>query len=591
MAMLMAACSSFPSASGRLASTDPTLASIDSLLWTHPDSAFVQLQAFAESHEVDSLDTFNGHYFHLLLSELLYKNDYAQTNRSELLHAVSYYDSLVEAGGNRVHSDLAFLDARAHYIDGVGYYEMDSAVPACEQYLIAIEVMENRFGEEELVGKKAQFMALGYTRLMTLFSNYYLHEQAIFFGKSSLSYYGRYDATSWHVSWILEEIGSNYDMLEQLDSASYYYDRAASTLNDATGLMFRDITAHKAYLSFKQGGSIQIAVSQFRQLLLFSEDETEYASRCLSLGELFYDEKEYDSAKQYMFEVFRGTCCSTLKWLAAKRLLEMDSLSENRETMNECLGVIAQNSFPRDQQGKTMSILTEYHKVFFQQKENNAHNQRVGRIKRMIVLTVGLLLCILLVFGIVNGQSLKRERSMEAQLEEERYVFKMQQAALSGKLKRQDAVLKTMKKRAGKKECPIQSVHFQPETAARQYMDEPICQHILKACNDKLKPIKSVVSNKEYKNIELSSVQLAQLNDAAMKHYGPLWELIEKEYPKLKARDLVYCQLCLIGLNNVQIAALLQKAPSTIFSQKKRLQRIFDQNSEISVILMSLLKH
>jgi hypothetical protein len=29
---------------------------------------------FAENNEVDSLNDFNGHYFHLLLSELLYKN-------------------------------------------------------------------------------------------------------------------------------------------------------------------------------------------------------------------------------------------------------------------------------------------------------------------------------------------------------------------------------------------------------------------------------------------------------------------------------------------------------------------------------------
>ena len=33
----------------------PALAEIDSLLWIHPDSAFVELQRFAESPDVDSL--------------------------------------------------------------------------------------------------------------------------------------------------------------------------------------------------------------------------------------------------------------------------------------------------------------------------------------------------------------------------------------------------------------------------------------------------------------------------------------------------------------------------------------------------------
>ena len=43
VAMLMAVCSSSPSASGRLASANPTLTAIDSLLWSQPDSAFALL--------------------------------------------------------------------------------------------------------------------------------------------------------------------------------------------------------------------------------------------------------------------------------------------------------------------------------------------------------------------------------------------------------------------------------------------------------------------------------------------------------------------------------------------------------------------
>ena len=71
-----------------------TLSAIDNLMWQQPDSAFILLQEFAASPKADSLDAFGGHYFQLLLSELLYKNDYAQTNRTELRQAVAYFDSL-----------------------------------------------------------------------------------------------------------------------------------------------------------------------------------------------------------------------------------------------------------------------------------------------------------------------------------------------------------------------------------------------------------------------------------------------------------------------------------------------------------------
>ena len=65
------------------------LAEIDSLMWRQPDSAFAMLQEFASSAAADSLDEFNGHYCQMLITELLYKNDYKQSNREELLEAVS----------------------------------------------------------------------------------------------------------------------------------------------------------------------------------------------------------------------------------------------------------------------------------------------------------------------------------------------------------------------------------------------------------------------------------------------------------------------------------------------------------------------
>ncbi|MBP5573928.1 MAG: hypothetical protein J6X40_07160, partial [Bacteroidales bacterium] len=137
---------------------------IDSLMWTQPDSALNQL--------IQYYDTVSDrHYANLLLAELLYKNYYEQTNRTELLKAVAYYDSL----------SCPFLAARAHYINGVGYYERDSVVLACEEYLKAVEIMEEHFAEKELVKQKAQFMALTYTHLCGLFSDQYLHEQAIYF--------------------------------------------------------------------------------------------------------------------------------------------------------------------------------------------------------------------------------------------------------------------------------------------------------------------------------------------------------------------------------------------------------------------------
>ena len=121
----------------------PELASIDSLMWQQPDSALVVLMDYLDNdgrdgvHTVSTDETFDNHYAQLLASELLFKNDYAQTNRTELLQAVAYFDSIMDLRGadtrgvslrpdprrNASHASaktLAFLDARAHYINGTG---------------------------------------------------------------------------------------------------------------------------------------------------------------------------------------------------------------------------------------------------------------------------------------------------------------------------------------------------------------------------------------------------------------------------------------------------------------------------------------
>ena len=109
------------------------LEGIDSLMWKEADSALKVMMEFAASPEADSLDVFEGHYCQVLVGELLFKNYYKQSNREEVLKAVGYFDSIVgidgadirgkaDTRGASVRERDAFLAARAHYINGVGYY-------------------------------------------------------------------------------------------------------------------------------------------------------------------------------------------------------------------------------------------------------------------------------------------------------------------------------------------------------------------------------------------------------------------------------------------------------------------------------------
>ena len=136
--------------------TNPELSAIDSLMWRQPDSALAVLQQFAASPKADSLDELNGHYCQLLISELLYKNDYGQSNRPALQQAVAYFDSLILtlkdtptlkrliAGTDPLsltrNDNILFFTARAHYINGVGYYERDSSLLSRPLLLISFSI-------------------------------------------------------------------------------------------------------------------------------------------------------------------------------------------------------------------------------------------------------------------------------------------------------------------------------------------------------------------------------------------------------------------------------------------------------------------
>ena len=83
MLLLLCAACHAPTHEAQRTTSQQELSAIDSLMWRQPDSALAVLLEYD-----GNTDGFNGHYAQLLASELLYKNDYEQTNRPELQRAV-----------------------------------------------------------------------------------------------------------------------------------------------------------------------------------------------------------------------------------------------------------------------------------------------------------------------------------------------------------------------------------------------------------------------------------------------------------------------------------------------------------------------
>lgn len=538
------------------------LSVIDTLMQSQPDSALTLL--------MDT--TMQGPYYQLLLSEALYKNDYAQANRAELLDAMAYFDSIGDP----------FLSARCHYMNGVGYYELDSVVPACAEYLKALEIMEDNFKKKELVGYKAKLMALTNTHLCKLFSDQYLPEQSLYFGKHSLQYYNNYSAEPWHVAWMLDEIGMNYDLLERWDSADYYYSKAIDFLPDTNNLTYRDAATGKTFLSYTKDKTFQYSINRLRVLLASSESEDEYLSRCLCIGDIYYREKEWDSARFYLNKVFCFSNSINSRILSAQHLREISITIGDSLSINDYTYFLSQHANVGDLQASLHSQLTDLQRSFEQNRKNRLHlTQQEELIKRSVIVATVLLTTAFVILGLLIAN--------KKRLKSERHAHKMHQAALSRRLKNSNKTLKyTTKQLADIIELKSSMIDLNGMTPnINAFMSSPICHHILSVVERIY--FKPKIDYHLYQDYALDRKQLKALVDSADLHLVQFTIRLKKQYPALTKDDMVYCCLYLLGLNEADISALMQRAYSTVCERNRKIKRILNVENELSTALQDFI--
>ena len=397
---LMVACTPSAQIDEPAEGSSEELSAIDSLMWRQPDSALAMLQEFASSAASDSLDEFNGHYCQVLISELLYKNYYRQSNRKDLLKAVGYFDSIVDlrgadARGASLRPDprrdashasaktLAFLDARAHYINGVGFYERDSVVAACGEYLKALEVMETHFPgiETQDVGVLRdrhipRFMGLTYSRLAELFSDQFVLEPAIICFKRAIAFNRMEPTSSLGASKLLRHLGKQYDKLNQLDSAAYYYGEALRLLPDTNNLVYRDLVSQMALLHFNMGEDAESSIGDLKRMVIQAESEQERLNRFFTLGGIYFENRQYDSAIVYLTPVFENKEDATTQRLAAICLYNIyqsmgDLLKSTQYAMYQ-----AENATPKGESSMQASQLNDMFQQHLQWEQEKAEAER-----------------------------------------------------------------------------------------------------------------------------------------------------------------------------------------------------------------------
>ena len=541
--LLIASCTHSPIAEQPIPLA-PDLLHIDSLMQSSPDSALQTLLSCHSEYEVRGTSSdINSHYQALLTSEALYKTDNPQTNIAALQSATHYFDSLVACHPDI--DDIIILSARAHYMNGAIFYENDSVVKACEEYLRVLSIIENHFKENKLVGYKAKLMTLTYNRLVDLFSSQFMMEPAIYCAQKSM-YFCMIEPTSkYGLSNTIYKLGKYHDILGNNDSAHYYYHEAIEKLPDSNNYVYRDIVSNMALLSYDLNCDAEKSIDDFKKVLRQTRNDEEILSRYIGIGYIYYNEGLYDSAIVYLKHVFENKSTDVMKLKAAEYLQNIYQSTNNYEEADKYSKYLASNITSKYGDMMEVSILDKLFNDYLEQikYKQQYHNKKTN----LIFITV-----VSIIITIIISISLHLKNK---------------------KIKASDIKYDKEKTKVRKMEKELINKRSEAELRIELFLNEPVCRKI----NDTICDIPASARSRysDYTYVKLDEETIVSLGEAVTKHFPNLKIWLISNNIKLKKDDLLLCYLYLLGLNNSQIALLRQCNFATVCRQAKRLKESF----------------
>ena len=540
----------------------PRLVVVDSLLQSDPDSALKHLEQFYESFSPVLSPSFE--YMSLMLSEACFKVRREVAYCDEVKVALTYFDSVSSVYPND--KDMAFLSARTHYMNavcinnGIIFTDDSLTMLACNEYYKALEIMEQQFDEEQIVGHKAGFMALIFARLANIYSDKFLIEPTIYFYNNVL-YYKRkaYNPPS-SLANTLFFLGYEYEKSEQYDSALYYYDQSLACIKDTTGILYRNIINRKALSSYHVGYDASASVVALKHIASVG-NEFEKHDRYLGIGYIYKLDNQYDSAIVYLNQVYEDAPSLFLKTQSADYLREIYEDRGESDKAGEYARFVTQNTPPEFGTKADEWRFTSLFQDYLQQKQENTRLQEAKLNRERIMKIVLPLLALIAVFAVWTLINRKRHKRTEAEKQ-----------VLSGQLQEQGEALSAMKKRV----------------EAASFAEEPICRLIIERVNEG--QFKSKVDYIVYKDYALTKEHLLALREAADIHFGQFTTRLKKEYPALTKGDIDYCCLYLLGVEEADVAALMQRAFNTVCERSRKLKSIFGSEEPLSITLRKIAK-
>ncbi len=434
------------------------------------------------------------------LADSLYKNYLPQYNFEEVKAAMEFFDSVQLSAISRQRRGLfdkkdtdeniliaesrLLTAAKAHYYHAVGLTERDDIVGACEHYLTALEIME--FETENLRTSKSEkrsqnrkvarsqsdclsdsatqilcdretlrpcdlnnedyekirFIALTYTRLGRLFYNEGYCDLAILKYKKALRFVESIKDTASKAN-VLKELGNSYQLYGQNDSALSYYNKSLKTNPYLTNKL--DIEKNIAQILFERGEKNNAYIIIKNNLDKIENINVRYSYYNI-LGEMYMDDKEYDSAVYYLTKSINSNISDIKVNSAIKLSAIYDSIGdyEKKAYYDGIISKISINDVNKSlKNNKIQDVYDKY-------KERKAEKEKIKSRTRTKVIAKSLSLLIIISFVIIIliwHKSKRKDRLHQESLnEKDRYIANKEEviSRTNEEIKRKESEIKEL---------------------------------------------------------------------------------------------------------------------------------------------------
>lgn len=519
------------------------------LMVTNPREALEKLLNISD--KIDSLQHENPYLkneYNILLAEAHFKNGYKQPNKTQVVEATDFYDSLFNIYNKS--TNVSYQTARAHYYKAVGEMETDNVVESCEDYLTSLKIMKNKFKKKELDYEKNRFIALIYTRLGTLYSDEYYFDIALDYYHNSYIFF-KYinDTTSYLYS--SARLGKSYQSINEYENARFWYKNTITEASEKNHVYSDYAKRGLAQIYFKDGET-DTSINIIKDMINMSDNDDKYAYE-YTMAEMYLELNNYDSALYYAKASFKHGNKST-KLISANMIYEIyKSLAEADMDESDFMNN-KKHPANRDNTDIKIQIASLYDEY---QSDTSKNARYLTAIFSIIIVLV------IIIFTFLRTIKVTK-RSHQETLDKKDEIIKNNELQISQKeeiIKKQEDEIADIRSR----------INNDNAADLEKYYNSDICIEITKRIQ--------ALNAKNLKASELeplSKNELILLLQSANIHLNNYTNRISAKYAELKKDDLYCICLLLLNVDKSFLQYFLDKNQSSIWRRLDKIRKIMN---------------